>query len=243
VFSKKIKFISPLKTFIPDPKPASVFIPKEYKEMSAYLSNSKKNPSVKKCIPFLDAYTTGYIIPFPIDYEFRPADINPHDGKEEISEFAVNETIPLNLMPYFEISHHNSAQVAPELKNTHRTIDIAFKISNPWIIKTPPGYSCIFTSPLNHNSPFEPIDAVVDTDNYDQPIKFPFYWTGDISKSFILKKGSPMIMVIPFKRESWQMEVVYQDVKKWDNSNERLKFFSKMTDNYKNKSWVKKSFK
>ena len=83
MLDKKIKFITPFKGFIPDPKPASFFIPKEYKNLKAYMTDSKKYPTVKKCIPFLDAYSLGYIIPFPLDIEYRSATIDPEDGKED----------------------------------------------------------------------------------------------------------------------------------------------------------------
>tara|TARA_Y100000114_G_scaffold59471_1_gene54416 strand:- start:547 stop:1278 length:732 start_codon:yes stop_codon:yes gene_type:complete len=243
MFEKIIEFQSPLHGFIPEPKPASFFIPQAYKDMPSYVTDSKKFASIKKCIPFLDAYTMGYIIPFPVDYEFRPAYVHPETGEPFPSEFGVNETIPLEMMDFFDITEHGNHQVPEDIRNRYRTLDKAFKISNPWIIKTPPGYSCICTSPYNQNSPMEPITAVVDTDNYKESIKFPFYFTGDPNKQFMFKRGSPMVLIIPFKRTSWKVSCKFTDLTEWDDRKRRLNFFSTMVDNYKTKTWVKKSYK
>jgi hypothetical protein len=58
-----------------------------------------------------------------------------------------------------------------------------------------------------------------------------------------LKKGTPWVHVIPFKREAWKMETDYQDIVDFRDNYKRLSFFSKMADNYKNLSWIKKTFK
>jgi hypothetical protein len=50
------------------PKPAKTFIPETYKNLTSYRENDLRSPTVKKCIPFLDALTSGYIIPFFQDY-------------------------------------------------------------------------------------------------------------------------------------------------------------------------------
>ena len=46
------------------PQPAKSFIPNEYKKLSSYVEGDLRAPTVKKCMPFLDAMTAGYIIPF-----------------------------------------------------------------------------------------------------------------------------------------------------------------------------------
>ena len=243
MLDKKIKFITPFKGFIPEPKPASFFIPKEYKKLKAYMTDSKKYPTVKKCIPFLDAYSAGYIIPFPLDIEYRSPTIDPEEGKEEGAEFSINAILPENFVGFFNITSHGQHQSTPELRNPKRTIDKVFKFANPWKIKTPPGYSSLLVTPINHNLPFDLISGVVDTDTYDNNILFPFYWTGPTDKSTLLKKGTPWVHVIPFKREAWKMETDYQDIVDFRDNYKRLSFFSKMADNYKNLSWIKKTFK
>ena len=237
MLENKIEFVSALKGFIPEPKPASFFIPKEYKNLTSYVTESHQNPTVKKCIPFLDTYMSGYIIPFPVDIEF----IAP--SKSEEGRFVINHNIPLEISHTLRVDGHSLEQISSNLRNSKRTIDDIFKFNNPWIIKTPPGYSCYFLTPLNHVLPFELIPGVVDTDTYTLPINFPFYWIGSI-KNQILKQGSPMAIVIPFKRESWKMKTSYYDTSTMHHK--KIVFSalgSKIFDNYKTKFWKKKSFK
>ena len=237
MLEKTIEFFSPLKGYIPDPQPASFFIPKEYKAMKPYITDSLQYPTVKKCIPFLDALMTGYILPFSIDYEF----VYDKDTNERL--FTIPRNIPPEFVGYFTISEHHNHQTAPELRPSNRTIDTAFKFSNPWVIKTPPGYSCIFVTPFNHTLPFELVTGIVDTDQYEDYIKFPFYWTSDNTKNVILQKGSPMALVIPFKRESWKMKTNYSLYDQKTEDKKMVNYFSNLANNYKNKNWRKKSFK
>ena len=51
---------------------------------------------------------------------------------------------------------------------------------------------------------FEIISGIVDTDNYINTINFPFI-LHKRDEQFLIKKGEPMVQVIPFKRESWKM--------------------------------------
>jgi hypothetical protein len=80
----------------------------------------------------------------------------------------------------------------------------------------------------------------VDTDTYINVINFPFHWK-KWNQQTLLKKGEPMIQVIPFKRESW---------KKWSGfimeaaHGQTLRLLeSEFVDRYKKYFWSKKSFK
>jgi len=232
----KIEFSSPLKGFIPEPSPSLRFVPEEYKKMSRYAGiKSEENKTVKMCVPFLDSYTTGYIIPFP-------ADINCfYDKENQKMNFELNSVMPDQFSNMFNVSGHNSHQISNELRYNRRTIEAVFKFMNPWHIKTPRGYSCIFTTPFNHNFPFELIDGIVDTDDHPLPVNFPFYWTLDSSQSFLIKKGTPMVQIIPFKRESWSSKTKTRSLEK--NTEIRTKWGTMFEDVYKKLFWKKKSFK
>ena len=76
---------------------------------------------------------------------------------------------------------------------------------NKCLIKTKPGYSCLFVKPMNRLEPrFDIIAGVVDTDSYINTINFPFI-LNKRDEQFLIKKGEAMVQVIPFKRESWKM--------------------------------------
>ena len=83
----------------------------------------------------------------------------------------------------------------------------------------------------------------MDTDSFDETINFPFFWTTPVDKPVVVKRGSPMALVIPFKREKWKMktELMPYDAVKADM--EVLKRMSKIFDNYKTKFWNKKEYR
>ena len=58
----------------PHPKPANRFIPKDYKELSRFHHNNMSEVTVKNCVPFLDAMSAGYILPFEQDYIVNPTE-------------------------------------------------------------------------------------------------------------------------------------------------------------------------
>ena len=76
---------------------------------------------------------------------------------------------------------------------------------NPWKIKTPKGYSCLFVPPLNNSDDrFSIIPGIVDTDTFPSEINFPIIINGDKYPVLetTIKKGTPYVQIIPFKRDS-----------------------------------------
>ena len=229
VFSKKIKFIATQQEMVkvwPHPKPANHFMPPEYKNLKRHLEKDLHKATVKTCIPFLDALTFGYIIPFDQDYVI--------DAVE--NDFSL---VPANREEQ-DIDYHNKIQLPVEWHPT--TGENAGKFINKWLIKTPPGYSCLFTQPLNRfgEQRFKLIDGVVDTDTYINVINFPFIVLRK-DKQFLIKKGDPMVQVIPFKREEWKMWSGFVFEKLHRATLNLLQ--SEWMDKYKKMFWNKKSFK
>ena len=77
MFENKIKFVATdgnMKDIWPNPKPASRFIPEEYKKLKRFKDDNLHNPTVKTCVPFLDSLILGYIIPFDQDYLVDPVE-------------------------------------------------------------------------------------------------------------------------------------------------------------------------
>lgn len=176
------------------PIPASQVLPGWYKRQSLYTDGDQRindrtgdaNHTVKACMPALDAMCAGYIIPLP--QEVR---IVAENG-------LVNSLWPSEIIN--QISSHGIGQVN-ELPIDESVWEPApLKFVNPWIIKTPPGYSTLFTTPMwQEDLPFYCFPGVVDTDHYNfSPVNFPFL----IRRGFsgIIECGTPMIQAIPFKR-------------------------------------------
>ena len=96
----------------------------------------------------------------------------------------------------------------------------AFKMRSAWNIKTPPGYSCFYLDPFLHqNKFFSTWHGIIDTDtfntNYDnsQIIFYP-----KVEHSFTIPAGTPLVQIIPFKREEWVATYQLKDAKTWHNN-------------------------
>jgi len=229
MFNKKITFCATNKDMLnvwPHPQPASRFIPEEYKKLGRFTDNNFHAPTVKTCMPFLDSLTAGYIIPFDQDYVVDPIE----------TDFTV---WPANKKPQDDFGFHNKAQLPESWKKFSG--DNAGKFMNKWLIKTPPGYSCLFIKPMNRiEERFDIIPGIVDTDTYINTINFPFILRKR-DKQFLIKKGEPMIQVIPFKRDSWKMWSGFYFEKAHAKILNILE--SEWMDRYKKWFWSKKSFK
>ena len=114
-----------------------------------------------------------------------------------------------------------------------------FKWNSPWLIKTPKGYSTLFTHPLNHfDLPFITMSGIVDTDSYTMPINFPFILRSDFEG--IIPKGTPIAQIIPIKRDSWLSEKLeYSEKSKFMLDDLR----SKLSRAYKERFWTKKEYR
>lgn len=213
----------------PHPYPASESAPDWYRKQNRYWGNELRvkevmpnngliNTTIKGCMPVFDAMTAGYYIPLYSDVDVKAND-NGHAGTIWGTQFSS------------VISVHNPEQYDSYPLDRNVYSEYALKFENPWIIKTPPGYSCLFIHPLHYDDlPFKSVSGVVDTDTYPLPVNFPFFIKNGFSG--ILETGTPMIQVIPFKRDKWKMEVGYDEESylKWEAarsyfSNKYKRFF------------------
>jgi len=216
-----------------EPQPASKTIPEWYKKTSSYMGNEKKpngqghtNATIKRCMPVFDALTSGYIIPTYVDLYLSKLE----DGSIKI------ETPSLDVLGFHPVEQ------APHLPGkTDKTVQYP-KWINPWGIATPKGYSCLFVAPLHHpNEFFKVLPGVVDTDSYTAPVNFPFMFN-DPEFTGLIPAGTPMVQVIPFKRETWRMKIGGEkELKKLNSVTQNLR--SVFFDSYKNKYRQPKEYK
>lgn len=177
-----------LNVLIP-PAPASKFIPNWYKALPTHCTSERDQKgghmmTAKKCLPMMDAMTTGYIIPLSGDVHLR--------SNEDSSLIDITENRYVSLT-----SEHSLNQVGPNFPHYGKHL---IKFNNYFVIKTPPGYSCLFTAPINHlETRFLTLGAVVETDKYDREINFPTVWMAN-NFDDMLYAGTPIIQCIPFKR-------------------------------------------
>lgn len=175
------------KGVIAEPVPAKASLPDWFRRLPAVdgatVSATNNGLTVKRCMPFLDAMTLGFILPLAATTRLEIRD----GGKTVEAGWEFDKVM---------VSNHGSHQIAG-----HPMADRPpMKFHNYWTIMTPPGWSCLFVAPLNRPSlPVDVIAGVVDTDSYHALINFPFIATGD-DGVHVLEKGAPLVQVIPFKR-------------------------------------------
>jgi hypothetical protein len=215
---------------------AKLYIPDWYKKSPLKIKGLEKSSLVptspnattstyKKCSPFLDALTNGYIFSLTQDVEVTIKD----DG----FPFVMWRNNILN-----PVTTHTNEQWEglsyPE--NCHEYV---YKWENYFAIKTPKGYSTLFTHPHNrYDLPFYTMSGIVDTDKYDGPVQFPFF----LKRGFagIIKAGTPLAQITFIKREKW-----FRGIEKYNEENFkkfRFDFLSTIERSYKKMSWQKKEY-
>lgn len=211
---------------IPEPKAALKFAPAYFKGIKPQSDNNPKNGTVKRCVPFLDALSQGFIIPLWADMW-----VFTKDGEITV-EFPTNFPQPETL------GQHGYQQVIGHPLKDKPYGRLPMKFINPWLIETDEGVSCLFTSPLNHlETRFKILDGVVDTDTYYNNVNFPFLWTGGDGEFFI-KKGTPLVQVIPFRREDTELTTKTTNLDK--RSHTQAVLGTKLRNGYRDEFWHKK---
>ena len=172
----------------PEPKRSGKLMPQYYKNLSVQSDSNPQNGTAKRCVPFMESITAGYIIPLWSDLF-----VVAKNGEIEL-------TFPDNLPMNESLGYHGYQQLQDHPASHMSYGKDLMKFINPWIIETPPGVSCLFTTPMNHfETRFKLVDGIVDTDTYYNQINFPFVWTGGDGEFFI-EKGTPLVQVFPFVR-------------------------------------------
>jgi hypothetical protein len=131
---------------------------------------------------------------------------------------------PIEFHPHQQLGEYPNSEKKPVLADYPKWM-------NAWSIKTPPGYSCLFTQPFHRNSVFTILDGVVDTDTYTAPVHFPFTFN-DWGFEGLIPAGTPIAQVIPFKRESWEMEIG-KEIENEESKKVTVKLHTKFFDSYK----------
>jgi len=230
------------------PIPAKLNIPEWYKK----LEHTVLEKTVKGCMPFLDSLTAGYILKMPQDFYIRHNIDNENEKREKFKDsfqiFGLHDKTQilyaksLNLNSGVDIHPPKQLEGSPLIeKNKNLPF---YKILNPWKIKTSKGYSCLFVPPLNNTDDrFSIIPAIVDTDTFTEEINFPIVINGDKYPVLedLIKKGTPYVQIIPFKRDKWKMKTKPRNSKEIQNA--RIFHNLKVINNYKDIWWSKKSWK
>ena len=114
-------------------QPAAQGVPPRIKRMPSemLIENNFNLAKVKKCPQFIDALTCGYLIPAVADVIFTM----------DAQGLSFKAELPI-------VENHDIRQLA----GTDLQRLLVVKFLNPWIVKTPPGYSCLFLALASRSS-------------------------------------------------------------------------------------------
>lgn len=224
--SKKIEFACEF-DHVELPKPAKGFVPDWYKKAPKWEHGTPNvqqiDKGLKHCVPFLDGMTNGYMVTLWQDIEVRIVDGFPKifwPIPPAVIDVRTQRAFDETTVPY-----------------GHNLTPFVWKV--PFSIKVPKGYSLLATHPVNrYDLPFTTLSALVDADGGMYPGNAPFF----IREGFegIIPMGTPIMQLIPVKRESWkssQNKALVEEGRLWDLTSRRV-----VSGAYKALKWKKKDF-
>jgi hypothetical protein len=229
---KKIRFI-PAEQMVadklPPPAAARTVVPEWYKQAHRFIGGRMRiteggvNKDLKLCVPFLDALTAGYTIELPSDLVVKR-------DEQGVQFFWHEEPDTMTV---------RAKDMATSLPRPAGHDHDLYAWRTYWGIQTPLGYSALFVHPLNRfDLPFITTSGIMDTDHYSNPGEIPFF----LKKGFegVIPAGTPIIQVIPLKREPWVSEAAEYDAK----FIERAKYLVSriLHGGYKKLHWQKKDY-
>jgi len=225
---KNILKHSAMQLCFPEIEPIRNIVPDFYKNAEP-IANYKKikelpiQATFKHCSTYLDTFTTGYYLPLVADIAVKQTDNGPLISWSDpqlpiISERdkTHNPTLPTPI----------GCSTNQFIWQTHHTFEV------------PKGYSALLTHPLNrHDLPFVTLSGIVD-DFVLHPGKLPVYFSSTFEGT--IPKGTPIVQVILFKRESWKSKID-KDVVEVAKQN-LFNSISESSGWYKKNIWKKKMY-
>lgn len=174
------------------PSPIKKFLPEWYRKSESTFVNhlGEDHAGLKKCIPFLDAMLTGYVLTTPVDIFI---------SKDENGELKIGWNSSDVFAGFITERPKALGELMPRPAG-HYPNHLAFK--GFWGFKTPRGWSLLVVHPLNrHDLPWTITSGIIDSDRYSTSGNVPFF----IKEGFVgmVPAGTPFAQLIPIKRARW----------------------------------------
>ncbi|NBO78635.1 MAG: hypothetical protein EBV27_03180 [Actinobacteria bacterium] len=222
----------------PGPEPAINNLPDWWKDRPIYQMNDQidrlsimnnrgadsASISVKHCMPFFDAITCGYHYLLPTDVHVAKTD------DPDRPDIWWDEDAPRPI----EMRGHLELPVPSGCYPIHFVWDMR------WGTKMPEGWSAMITHPIDrYDLPFFTMTAIQDSDRWFTGNVVTFFLRKDFEGT--IKKGTPIMSIIPIKRANWTMEVDHklQAEGLWDLERKRNYIYGF----YKKHRWIRKKYR
>jgi hypothetical protein len=221
--TKKIKYQSHIEEYPNNFVPAKAVIPEWYKK-ATIKTDDPKYSGLKRCAPFLDAMSSGYVVKLAFDLH-----VENKEGQPFVTWDGSN-----NEHPPIKWRDHVSETV----------MDGFYSVEYLWnmlaTFKVPAGYNMLVTHPLNrYDLPFVTLSGIVEGDFAIAGLgNLPFYIKKDFSG--IIPQGTPILQVIPFKNESWESVKTEGLCKEGQINSKRSSLV--FAGYYKNNIWKRKNY-
>lgn len=187
------------------PKPISEVIPEWYKNVPTNLREEypldylSKIKTVKQCPSFVDIFKYGYVLLAPTDIVLKYSKQNADFTWETPYSWKTNN----NNKP---ISFHSNGQFVDHLPS-NSNYNFVFKINLPFNVFTPKDYMCIqLPYPYSFNDDWTSIYGKFDTSKVHET-NIQIVHTSK-KEEIVIKKGTPLSLYIPVKKDTLDIEVV-----------------------------------
>lgn len=213
------------------PVTARSLLPDWYKRAESSFIDStnglESGSGLKKCIPYLDGMTSGYMLVTPFDLFV---------SKDENGLLDLRWNAPDDLASAFELRPVEQGHTIPRPPGYESRM-VTFNSSWGW--KVPKGWSVLVVPPLNRTDlPFMCTAGLMDSDRFWANGSIPTFIRSDLVGT--IPAGTPIAQLIPVKRAKWSMLF---------NKAMALEFPVQGTEargkdtNYKKKYWVRKDYR
>jgi len=213
------------------PQPAENYMPDWYKNLKnphyidkekPILSKILKPKTVKQCPSFVEMFKEGYMLLAPCDYWLS------------IDNDKVEWRTPINYETFHsngEVGYHSDSQFVNHLPSKSN-IKAVFKIILPYGIFGPKNYSIkILPVPYSFNNDFHANYGIQDLDTTFE-LNIQINYTSD-KKEILIQKGTPIALIIPYKKEKFKVTYEYLHDSKYKNKVVSQKF--KLINSFNNR--------
>lgn len=215
---------------IPEPYQAKKLMPNWFKALPPKLGKGGlESSTIKRCNPFLDAMSVGWIIPLAADVQFTTNE----DASGVNYKWSFYKPM---------IENHSKEQISTDKAPNPLTPKPPMKFMNYWIIRAPKDYSLLFVPPLNRPDPrFQCLSGMVDCDGYFEYVNFPFTFNQPDFHG-IIEAGTPLVQVIPIKRSTLDIKTTIAEMDLADKEELELTRRKRASHEslYRDKIWSKK---
>ncbi len=159
--------------------------------LSKALRLSNVNATIRRCPGIISYLSEGYLIPLWTDFLVQVR------GK---TVYAVGSNELAHASPHSKQMQYDTMPLPDDY------LADSVKFTNPWKVRTPPGWSVLLSQPFYHfEQRFTVVPGVVDADAYHHIHVNTFFRKGD--RDHQLKMGMPFVHVLPFQRSQLELEV------------------------------------